>query len=119
MDSAWWGPASLWAGVLGAPAAWAVQMELYYLLVPWACRTGHRWPLFVVPIVFVVLAALGGLLSWRDWERSGRGSPDTSDGGPVARTWFLGMLGVMVSALFCMLILAQWIAAFFISPCWN
>src|SRR4051794_2098162 len=82
-------PMALWAGVIGSPVAWAVQFELNYLLVPWVCTSKHRWVFPVVTGVFVLLAAAGALLSWRDYISAGKGSPDATDGGPVARTRLL------------------------------
>src|SRR4051794_25871189 len=109
---------SLWAGVLGAPAAWGLQLQVGYALVPWVCRTHHYWVLHVVTLAFALLAAAGGYLSWRDYQAAGRGSPDETDGGPTARTRFLGALGVIVSGMFVLLILAQGVASFFLNACW-
>ena len=53
----------------------------------------------------------------RDWQRVGGGSAEGSAGGPIERTRFLGLLGLLVSSLFSLLILAQGVAAFFLNPC--
>ena len=109
---------SLWAGVLGAPAAWGLQLQVGYALVPWVCRTHHYWVLHAVTLGFVLLAALGGWLSYRDWQAAGRGSPDETDGGATARTRFLGALGMVTCGLFALLIIAQGVASFFLDACW-
>lgn len=109
----------LWAGVLGAPAAWAVQLQVSYSFVPWCCSHGHLWVLHLSTLVFFALAAAGGVASFRHWRRAGGGSAEGSGGGPVVRTQFLGLLGVLVSSMFSLLILAQGTASFFISPCWD
>ena len=109
---------SLWAGVLGAPAAWGMQLQAGFSLVPWVCKTHHYWVLHAITLAAVLLAAAGGYVSWRDWQAAGRGSPDETDGGPTARTRFLGALGVIVSAMFVLLIIAQGVASFFLDACW-
>ena len=32
---------ALWAGVLGAPAVWGVQLQAGYMLVPWTCSPAY------------------------------------------------------------------------------
>ena len=109
----------LWAGVLGAPAAWALQMQINYILVPWICHHGYTVVWFVCTLVFFLVAATGGLVSLHRWLHAGGQSTEQDAGGPVARTEFLGLLGFLVSCLFSLLILAQGSAAFFLSPCWD
>lgn len=111
---------ALWAGVLGAPLLWGVQLQLIYLLVPWVCGSGHTGLLHLLTLLFLLLILTGGAVSWHDWRQAGGGSPDDPIvGGPLGRTRFLGALGMLVSALFSVLIIAQGITAFFFNPCWN
>jgi hypothetical protein len=102
-----YGTPALWAGVLGAPLAWSLQLQVGYALVPWVCRHQVHWVLPALTVLFVLIAVACGLLSWRDFHRSG----------PAGRTRFLGALGLMTSSLFGLVILAQGIAWFFIDPC--
>jgi hypothetical protein len=108
----------MWAGIVGAAAIWAVQIQTLYALSPWLCRSGRYMVIHLLSILFLAGAAMCGSISLRSWRAAGRGSPDTSAGGPVARTRFLGALGAATSLLFFLLILAQGIASFFIDPCW-
>lgn len=110
---------ALWAGVLGSPVVWAVQFQAGYMLVPWTCRTHDYFVLHLVTLVALLLVAVGAYLSWRDWKRVGGGSPESTDGGPIPRIRFLGALGVVVSVMFWLLILAQGISSFFFSACWT
>jgi hypothetical protein len=105
--------------VLGAPALWAIQFQANYALVPWICAHGHLVFMPITTALFLVLSLSCGLISLRDWRRVGGGSAEGSAGGPVERIRFLGLLGLLVSALFSLLILAQGVAAFFINPCWS
>ena len=111
------GTISLWAGVLGSPIAWAIQFELTYMLVPWVCTHHNRWLLPLLHIAFLALSVLGGVVSWRDWQRVGQTMPHSQDEETVGRTRFLAALGVMSAALFSLLIVAQLAASFFLDPC--
>ena len=110
---------ALWAGVIGAPAAWAIQLEIGYALAPWTCKSQNYFVLHIVTAIFVLLALIGAALSYRDWKLAGRGSPEETDGGPTARTRFQGALGMVVSVLFGIVIFAQGLASFFFSACWT
>jgi len=44
------GTTPLWAGVLGAPAAWAVQMEWIYAFATWCCWHHTRSLLYAANI---------------------------------------------------------------------
>jgi hypothetical protein len=50
----------LWTGILAGPAAWLLQFEINYALVPWACATGHLFALRLVTLGGLLLAAAGG-----------------------------------------------------------
>ena len=55
----------------------------------------------------------------REWHHLGRGWPAGSEGDEQGRTRFLAVSGIVSSALFSLIILAQAITGFFISPCWD
>jgi len=109
---------ALWAAVLGAPLIWAIQFETGYALVPKVCTFQGHYVLHIVSLLGLVLALIGGFLSWRQWRRIG-GSPDETEGGPIGRRRFLGALGVFSALLYSMLIIAQGIASFFFDACWT
>lgn len=105
-----------WAGLLLAPAAFFLHLQLGYVLVYRACRYHAEWSLHAVGLASVAVAALGAWTAWRVWGRSGRTTSLEADGAS-ARARFLGMAGVGVSSLLVLVLLAQWAAAFFLSPC--
>jgi hypothetical protein len=112
---------ALWAGVLGSIAAWGLQLNLGYALVPWVCKTQHYIVLHLVTLVFFLFEVLAFYLSYRDWKVAGGGSlqslePNT--GGPISRTQFLGGLGMLTSTLAGLSIIAQGLASFFLNACW-
>jgi hypothetical protein len=109
---------ALWAGVLGAPALWGLQLNIGYALPPAMCHAGSRWPVHVLSGACIALALVAAVLSYRDYRRVG-GSPDQTDGGPLARRRFVGALGTVVCLLFIIVMIAQALSAFFFDPCWS
>ncbi len=110
---------SLWAGVLGAPVLWAFQLTLAYTIVPWVCRGHHVDVLHVMSIVFLLAGIACGMLCVMEWKRLGRERTMDDEGGAVGRVHFLSVLGMSSSLLFCIVIIAQALASFFINPCWD
>jgi hypothetical protein len=107
---------ALWTGLLLPPAAFLLNLELAYALVPNACSSGNELSVHLVHLVCLALAVFGGVTAWRFWRRSGETWPG-DEGGPVARSRFMAGLGFLTSALFALVILAQWIPSFMLSPC--
>jgi hypothetical protein len=107
---------TLWAGVLIAPVAWALQMQASYLLVQPACMSGRNTSLHLVTLVALLCALGGGFISWRCRERAGRAWPDDA-GGPQPRSNFMATLGLLLSAMFFLVIVAQGLASFVLHPC--
>lgn len=104
----------LWSVVLGPPILLLANLQLAYMMVPWACVRGVRWPLHIVPPVMLLLAAGVAMLAWRVWRRAGE---DDHGASPAARTRFMATVGLLGVALFTLAILAQWIPIFVLGPC--
>jgi TRAP-type C4-dicarboxylate transport system permease small subunit len=109
----------LWVGVLMAPIVWLTQFEIRYSLVQWACARQNRLVLHLLSAVVLILIASGGFLSWRNWVREGKRSPTDEISGPQERNLFLALLGALVSAMFALVLTAQFIAEILIDPCWQ
>ncbi|MFP5260606.1 MAG: hypothetical protein ACLGJB_01720 [Blastocatellia bacterium] len=107
---------NLWAGLFAAPVAWLVELQLHYMLVPWACSTGRHFVLHLITVAALLVAVVGGVLAWQGWRQSGPGWPDGS-GGPAPRSRFMAVTGLLLSALFFFVILAQGIPIFVLNPC--
>lgn len=110
------GISSLWSGLLVAPFAFLLNLQVSYMLVPFTCATGRVFWLHVASGGSLMLAALGLFIAWRNWQKAGRGWQSEA-GDVTARSRFLSVMGLLMSALFCLAILAQWIANFIIGPC--
>ena len=109
-------PLLQWVGLLLAPAAFFAHLQVAYVLVPWSCVVrGQLW-VHLAGAIAVALAAIGTWAAWRTHVLAA--SEQSTDGaGSVPRTRFLGDVGVCTSALFVLLLVAQWAAGFIISPC--
>ena len=92
----------LWTGLLLAPAAWLTSLQLGYMLVRPDCVAGTLLRQHVVHAGFLVIALGGLLVAWRARQ---------------AERDFLSTLGVLVSALFVLVLVAQWIPTFLLHPC--
>ena len=105
--------ALLWFGVLGAPAAWALQLTLNYSLEEWfACApsttaTGEVLGYGVPTVALVVSSALGavavaaGLVSLSYYRRIQNGDEVTS------RARWMALAGIMNSVLYVIIIVAS------------
>jgi hypothetical protein len=113
------GAGALWAGVLGVPAVWGLQMQAAYALVPWVCDHRKVWLLHAVTIASLVIGAALFLIAWLDYRKTYRRQSDSLETGVHSRGRFLGALGLFVAAMFLLLIFAQGLPSLFIDPCFD
>ena len=106
----------LWTGVLLPPTVWALQMQINYVLVRKACAQGSTVGLYVVTIVALAAAVLSALIALTNWRRSGPAWPNGA-ADLLSRSRFLAVLGLLMSAMFFVVILAQGIATVVFPPC--
>jgi hypothetical protein len=106
----------LWGGLLLAPIAFLANLEIAYALVPAACGSRTTLVLHVVNAASLLLALFGGLMAWRSWGMVGRVWPD-GEAGPIGRSRFLASVGVLLTGICVLVILAQWTAVFLLDPC--
>lgn len=110
------GMLELWGALGLGPVAWILHQQSSYLLVYWACGTGHVFVFHLATVLLLLLAGFGAYLGWRAWNDAGAERPD--DGGSVAdRSRFMAMCGIVLSGGFSVVILAQWVPALVIDPC--
>jgi hypothetical protein len=107
---------ALWIAVLGSAVVWFLQLQTSYSLVTWACSTGSLWSLHAASVLFLVLAAVPGWIAWKEWSASSAGAIERTSAG-AGRRRFMAMLGLLLTGLFLLLIIAQAIPSFFFDPC--
>jgi len=104
----------LWAGVLVGPMAALIQLQVNYALVLWSCSHRSTWPLHLVSILALLATIVAVVLPYRLWQRV---RIDEDGLGPAARTKLMAVVGILISTLSALLIIAQWIAVFIYDPC--
>ena len=106
-------PVLQWIGVFLAPAAFFTHLQLNYVVVPWSCTTHRRIWVHVVSLIAVALALAGTWAAVRVHRRT----TDASGSSAIPRTRFLGVVGLLMSGVFSLLLVAQLVAGLVISPC--
>jgi hypothetical protein len=130
-----------WTGLLAGPIAWLLQLQVAYVLIPWACAHDQQnLSLHLVTIASLLLTAGGAFIARRDWRGDGSEPPGdtvgTGSAGRVngvggvggvggvssavnarARSRFMAVLGLCTSAFFFLVILVQGLASFILNPC--
>ena len=107
---------SLWAGLLIGPLVALLQLEANYALAFWACGHDHMWLLHVVSLLALSLSLSAGVVAYLNWRRLGAQLPK-DEAGVAPRSRFMSFVGILVSALMTMVIIAQWIPLLMIGPC--
>jgi hypothetical protein len=107
----------LWAGLLTAPLAFLLSLQVNYTLTQKLCPAGGRmFILHLMTVLFLLGAAGGGFIAWRNWERAGLIWPGEAANKTV-RNRFLAAIGILISVLCSLIIVAQLIPQFIFSPC--
>lgn len=110
------GVIALWAGVLVGPIAALTQLETNYALVLWACYAKKYWPLHLVSLLALVLTIIAGVFAYLHWSPM-REQAREDAGGVVPRSAFMAAVGVLISGLMVLVIIAQWLAIFTYDAC--
>lgn len=108
--------AALMWGVFAGPIAWAADEGISYAIVPHACSTGAFFWLHVITGLALLLAISGLLVALLEVPRI----PSPRDeSGATSRdwTWWTARFGIFNSAWFIVVILAQTVPRFILSPC--
>ncbi|HXR77968.1 MAG TPA: hypothetical protein VN737_18455 [Bryobacteraceae bacterium] len=97
---------SLLSAVLLPPIICLTQMEVAFALVPYACKDGIEFSLYIVHLVGLLLTLACGLMAYSGWKSM---QADYSR--------FLAEGGMLSSGLFSLLIIAQGIATLLMGAC--
>ena len=107
---------ALWIGVLAGPVVWLCSFEANYALAPWACIFQAKLALYLVSLAALLLCAGSGMMAWRQWIELGREWPG-GEGGTLPRSRIMAIGGVLLSAMFFLVILAQAIPEVLLEAC--
>ncbi|HSU60234.1 MAG TPA: hypothetical protein VLI55_13040 [Bryobacteraceae bacterium] len=107
---------ALWTGVLAGPIVWLLSFEANFALAPWACIFQAKLALYIVSLVALILSAASGVLAWNQWRQLGKEWPDEG-GSVVSRARIMAVGGILLSTMFCIVIVAQAIPEIILAAC--
>jgi nicotinamide riboside transporter PnuC len=113
------GQLSLWFGILGGPTAWFAHLVIAYSLVPVACARGLEIVLYLVIPAMILIAAAAGFFAWRGWRLASDGEEKNNNGRKLVfdRVRFMALSGIVMSAFFLVVIIAQSVPILAYGPC--
>ncbi|HEX8891542.1 MAG TPA: hypothetical protein VF779_20505 [Pyrinomonadaceae bacterium] len=106
----------LWLGLLIAPLVFLLHLEINYSLVTQLCQSTHKIAIHLVTFAAVLVSAVGGFIAWRNWQEAGRKLPGEG-AGIIEPSRLMSAVGVFISILFIVILVAQWIPQFIFDPC--
>lgn len=106
---------ALWPGLFVPPITFLGWLTAAYALVPLACATRQPGLLHVASAVALSLTLVGGLIAWRDWRAAGHVVAGEGESG--ARSRFLALVGLLVSSMFALVLVAAWFTALVVPAC--
>jgi hypothetical protein len=98
--------AALWSGIALPILAFIVQQQVSFLLTPWVCDTGRRGVYYVVGLVALAIASAGGWIARGAWSALPARPPGEMDR-TTARRRFMALAGMLLSAFFCLVVIAM------------
>jgi hypothetical protein len=110
------GIAAVWLGVLAGPVAWALDLTVSYAIVQWTCGGGPHVVLHLISVVSLLIVGGGALASWR---ALGLASAEERDDGARPDEWgrFMALLGLVMCALFAVVVIAGAIPRLVLDAC--
>lgn len=125
------GVVSLFAGMVIAPLAWALQMLIGYALAAHACYptdialAAPLWPhlreiVGGVSVLLWLLLAVGFFIAWRNWQSTRARAVDGTERSVQSgdgRSRFMATCGLLVSALFAIVQLFTSMGILWIPAC--
>ena len=105
----------LWLTILAGPAAWFLNMEASFALVPLVCQWHSGFVPGLTAAIALAIVAASGLLARYEWQRLEVHSGDPQPAEPRPRAMALG--GMLLSGLFFVVILAQTIPTLELELC--
>ena len=109
---------ALWVEIFTGPTVWFVSLETNFALAPWACIFETKLALHIVSLLAFGISAAAGVLAWRQWKLMGLEMSDQGgDTLALARGRVMALSGVLLSTMFCIVIIAQAIPNLILGAC--
>jgi hypothetical protein len=103
-----------WAGLFLGAGAWFAHQQSISSLIYWDCRLGGPLATAGSGLAFGMVAAVGGLISWRAHRRAARAAME--NGAPHNRS-VAGLIGAGSAAIFLLAIAFQGLIGFIVPVC--
>jgi hypothetical protein len=102
-------------GLILGPVVALVNQAAIYIVNMRACgRDLHQW-MHVIPVACLVLVGIAALVA--ESNRRGASRDGESNDVVVSRTYFLAVLGLGISLISAIVIIAQWVSVISFDPC--
>jgi uncharacterized membrane protein len=101
--------------ILG-PVIALLNQQLIYAANMYACGRNLQHASHVIPALCLAVTLGAGWQAWRDWKISGAGVED-EEATVAARSRFIAMGGMAISAFSSLVVIAQWATIFVFDPC--
>ncbi|MBV9267590.1 MAG: hypothetical protein JO061_15590 [Acidobacteriaceae bacterium] len=107
---------ALWIVVLTGPIVWLCSFEAIFALAPWACTFQSKLALYLVSLAAVIFCCASGVYSWRLLKEFGQ-EWDMEGAGAVPRGRAMAVAGLVLSAGFLIVVIAQAIPEIMLGAC--
>ena len=97
---------ALWWGILIGPLAWATDLGISYPIIHSLCGVDHMWGFHAITVGALALAVSGAVVARRELALVPR-APGEKLPRPIERSRSMAQLGIAVSVLFIIVILAE------------
>jgi len=105
----------LWTAMLAGPVAFALNHQVGYALVKWACSREQRFVLTLVSLICFALALWGAYIGWGCLAQVR--DADDRGGTLVDRSYFMALVAIGLDLLLGLLIVLTAFPQFILSPC--
>ena len=116
-DVRWLSPLPLWAGILAGPFAWALDLGASYALASWMCPAGGEETLMLLPAAAMAIVAAGAAVSWMALRHTPAQGGHKDGGLSRQRARFMAILGLALSALFAVTLVAGALPVWVLDAC--
>ena len=111
------GLAALWYGLLAGPIVMFIHGAVNFVMIPWACGAGKQSALWLTTVICILVAGSAIFTAYRKWLQAGAEWEHTEERGPVPQGRFMAIVGMAVSFLSLLVIVAAGIASLFLGAC--
>jgi hypothetical protein len=108
-----------WPAMLLAPTLALANLAITYSLTTPACARQSQLSPNLVSAVILLVCLWFTVQAGRNWLAHGAGQPALPEDSAPERERFVALVSVMVGALSCLAVLAQWFPQWILSPCAN